>query len=741
MNSDLTATNEKPQTPDTSEGPPAQGLNLDAWIEALRYVGQHYRLPMSVQAARLSAKWSTLDDAREKIRELARTSGLSVKFADPKSVAVSSWQLPLIIELHNGMIGVVVSLSGGGDAGVVFHGDSGLETPLPATELFQSAKVVAVARPARAVPDARVDTYIRPYEENWLRRIILRDLRPYGHVMIASLVANCLGLAGILFSMQVYDRVVPAESFPTLYVLFSGVLLAIVFDFIMRRTRSRVVDLLGKRADLRMSDRVMGHALRVKNRARPASTGTFIAQIRDLEQVREMLTSTTVTALADLPFFLLFLVLFWFIGGILVLIPIAALVLMVLPGFLAQRKLRAYAQESMREASLRNAMLVEAVQGIEDIKTLQAEDRFQQQWNHLNAVTGEAQIKLRTLTNSLSTWTHNVQMGVFAVVVFFGAPMVIAGDMTTGALVAASILSSRMMAPMAHVAQVMSRLQHAKVAANSLNQIMQMPIDHPQQESRIHCPRITGEYDLKSAVFRYGDDNSPPVLSIREMRIKPGEKIAVLGKNGAGKSTLLQALSGLLEPSSGEILVDDLALQHIDPADVRRDVGLMTQNARLFHGTLRDNILMGAPTASQEELLRALFMVGATEFVRKLTKGLDHMVLEGGQGLSGGQKQAILLARLLIRQPNVVLLDEPTASMDEATERHFIRHFGAWSQNRSVVVATHRMRVLELVDRIIVIDNGLVALDDAKDRALLVLRGLGNVKTARRPTTNTERAT
>lgn len=736
MTNELPVMNEAPETQQAAEQPVEQ-RDLEPWIESLRWVGQHYRLSMSVEAARLNATWSTLTDFREQIRELARATGLNVKFSEPSAVAITSWQLPVIVELHNGQVGIITSLGANGEAGIVFYGDKGLETPLPTNELFDHIRLVLIARPARSVPDARVDTYIKPYEENWLRRIVLRDLRPYGHVMIASLVANCLGLAGIMFSMQVYDRVVPAESFPTLYVLFSGVLLAIVFDFIMRRTRTGIVDQLGKRADLRMSDRVMGHALRVKNRARPASTGTFIAQIRDLEQVREMLTSTTVTALADMPFFLLFLAIFFYIAGILVLIPIAALVLMILPAILAQRKLRAYAQEAMREASLRNAMLVEAVQGIEDIKTLQAEDRFQQQWNHLNAVTGEAQIKLRGLTSSLNTWTHNVQMGVFAVVVFCGAPMVMAGDMTTGALVAASILSSRMMSPLAHISQLMSRVQHARVATNSLNQIMKMPIDHPQQESRIHCPQIKGKFDLKSALFRYGDENSPPALLIRDLSIKPGEKIAVLGKNGAGKSTLLQALSGLLEPASGEVLLDDLALQQIDPADVRRDIGLLTQHARLFYGTLRDNILMGAPSASRDELLGVLSMVGAAEFIRKLTKGLDHMVLEGGHGLSGGQKQAILLARLLVRQPKILLLDEPTASMDEATERQFIRYFGAWSQNRTVIVATHRMRVLELVDRIIVIENGLVALDDSKEKALLVLRGLAHVK-PQRPTIKTE---
>jgi len=705
-----------------------RGVRAEAWIESLRTVAQHYRLPVSTQAVRQAARWSALGGERDRIRDLARRIGLRVKFIKWETGELTNWQLPLVVQLRDGQVGVVKSLSASGEAGVILCGGMGLETPMPAETLLRNLELVVIARPARAIPDARIDAYIGPYEENWLRRIILRDLRPYGHVMLASLIANSLGLCGIMFSMQVYDRVVPSESFHTLYVLFCGVLLAICFDFTMRRLRMGVIDLLGKRADLRISDRVLGHALRVRNRARPASTGTFVAQLRDLEQVRDAMTSTTVAALADIPFFLLFLLLFWYIGGTLVFVPMGALLLLVIPGLLAQRKLRAYATEAMRESSLRNGMLIEAIQGIEDIKTLQAEERFQQQWNHFTAVTAEAQLKLRALTNSLVVWTQNIQTGVFAVVVFFGAPMVIDGDMTTGALVAASVLGSRMMAPMAQITQVMSRLQQARIGAHSLNRIMQMPVDHPEQESRIHCPCILGKFNLKSAVFQYGEGNSPPALSVRELEIKPGEKVAVLGKNGAGKTTLLQALSGLLEPSAGEVLLDDLSLQQIDPADVRRDVGLLTQNARLFHGTLRDNILMGAPHASQEEILAALSMVGADEFIRKLPRGLEHVVLESGGGLSGGQKQAILLARLLIRQPSVILLDEPTASMDEATERHFIRHFQSWSSDRTVVIATHRMRVLESVDRILVIENGRVALDDTKERALLALRGPVQVK-------------
>jgi ATP-binding cassette subfamily C protein LapB len=601
-------------------------------------------------------------------------------------------------------------------------GEGGMQSAMPVADLLARAERLVIPRPARAAADRRVDAYIRPVEEHWLRRVLMQDARAYGHVAVASVVTNCLGLAGVLFSMQVYDRVVPAQSMPTLYILFLGVLIAIGFDFMLRRLRVDITDILGKRADLRLSDLVFGHALRVRNRARPTSTGTFIAQLRDLDQVRDMLTSTTVAAVADMPFFFLFLAILFVIGGTLALVPLAAVVALLVPSLLAQRRLRAHATESMRETSLRNALLVEAVQGIEDIKALQAEERFQRQWNHCNAVAGDAQLRLRGLTSSLSTWSQSVQNGVYAAVIFVGAPMVIAGDLTTGALVATSMLASRMMAPMAQVSQLLGRYQHARVAANSLDQIMALPVDSPDAAHRIPLPHVAGRFALRAAVFGHAGADAPPVLVVPSLEIAAGEKIAVLGRNGAGKSTLLQGLSGMLEPLSGEVLLDDLALHHIDPADVRRDVGILTQDSRLFHGTLRENLTMGAPHATGDEIFAALEMVGAVDFVRRLRDGLEHVVLEGGRGLSGGQRQTLLLARILLRQPAVILLDEPTAAMDETSERLFLDHFRTWSRDRTVIVATHRMRVLDLVDRIIVIDAGKPILDQPRTAALETMR-------------------
>jgi len=700
--------------------PPPPPFPIENWVAALRVVADYYGLPMSTQAATLSGMWDNSENEQERLHNLARQLGLRVRFDDAQifDLAASGWRLPLVLQLRDGQIAVVRALDGEGGGQCVLVGDEGLETTLPVAEMMDGLQRVVILRPTRQAPDARVDAYIEPFDSQWLRKIVLRDLRPYGHVMLASLIANILTLSGIIFSMQVYDRVVPSGSYPTLYILFGGVLLAIALDFVLRRARTGIIDTLGKRADIRLSDKVFGHALRVRNRARPTSTGSFISQLRELEQVREMLTSTTIGALADIPFFLIFLVVFWYLGGVLVLVPIGAFVLLIIPGLLAQKKLRACAQEAMREASLRNALLVETVQGIEDIKMLQAEERFQRQWNHYNAVTGEAQLKLRDVTNNLTTWTAKIQGGAYASTVFFGVPFVIAGDITTGTLVGLSMLGSRMMSPMGRITQVMSRYQQARVGVNSLNNIMKLPVDHPERESRIHKPSIRGDYQLNDALFRYGDDKSPLALGIAKLRIAQGEKVALLGRNGAGKSTLIQVLSGLMEPSVGEVLLDDVALAHIDPADVRRDVGMLTQNARLFHGTVRDNILLGAPQASGDEMLQALAMVGADSFIRRLPKGLDQVILEGGNGLSGGQKQALLLARLIVRNPSIVLLDEPTAAMDEATERHFISEFGKWCRGRTLVVATHRTRVLDLVDRLIVIDAGAILRDGPRDQVL-----------------------
>ncbi|MCA0893952.1 type I secretion system permease/ATPase [Microbulbifer agarilyticus] len=693
-------------------------LDFRPWMRAILAVANHYRLEFSTENVRISSQWGNDESVENMVRSMARQAGLVAKFGKFSEDMLSPWRLPIVVQLTGGQVGVINAVGRNRVLSVSFSGDAGAASQIHADKLIAHIASAVVLRPACNAPDARIDDYIKPQEKHWFRSIILRDLKPYGHVMLATTVANVLALAGILFAKQVYDRVIPAESTATLYVLFSGVMVAVLFDFIMRINRVRVTDLLGKRADIRVSDLVYGHAVRLRNNARPKSTGAFISQIRELERVREMVTSTTILAIADMPFFFLFLFFMWYLAGPLALVPLAALAALVIPGLLAQSKLARLAGESIRESSLRNAMLVETVQGMEDIKALQAEQRFQQQWNHYNAVTAESNLRLRGLIGKLVTWTHNVQSSVFALIVLFGAPMVMAGDMTTGSLVAASILGSRMMAPMSQITQVLSRWQQAKYALKGLDQIMKLPVDQPEGAHLVHMASIRGNYKLRDAEFRYGDQEGPAALKIDELQIKAGEKIAVLGRNGAGKSTLLQALSGQLLPTSGAVNLEGASLAHIDPADARRDIGLLTQNAQLFHGTLRENVILGAPDASDREILAALDMSGALEFVRKFAKGLDHLILEGGLGLSGGQRQSLLLARLFIRSPQVILLDEPTASLDDLTEKRFIEKLQRWGSGRTLILATHRSSTLQLVDRIIVVENGRLIIDAPKQIAL-----------------------
>jgi len=378
---------------------------------------------------------------------------------------------------------------------------------------------------------------------------------------------------------------------------------------------------------------------------------------------------------------------------------------------------------------------VEAVQGIEDIKLMRAEQRFQNQWNNTNDVAASVGMKQRWLTGLLLTWTQEVQSIVYAVVLLVGCYLVISGDMTTGALVGTSILASRTIAPLSQISGVLSRWQSAKVARKGLDDLMQRPIDDPQHGKKVHKAHLRGDYALEDVGFYYDEEEKLTVLNISKLQIRAGERVAVLGRNGSGKSTLLQLLAGMQEPQQGSILLDDIALNHLDPADLRRDMQLLSQQARLFFGSVRDNILMGNPLATDEEIHQALVNSGALEFVRKQKMGLNTLINEGGTGLSGGQRQALLLARALITSPTILLLDEPTAWLDEVSEKQFIQHLHQWlGKRRTLVVATHRLPILDLVDRIIVLENGKVVMDGPRD-AILHQHGMATPKAAQRTVT------
>ena len=693
-------------------------LNYQPWLDAVLNIAKHYRIEPSEERIRLQLNWKSDQTQDEMVHTIAKQVGLNVHKTTFSRDLLNPWRLPILIELNDGQIGVIDKISSQEEISVQFSSEQGLAQNVNVSVLEQNIRAVFILRPEKSVPDARVDEYVKPYEENWFWSIVLRDWKRYIDVMFASMVANILALATIVFSMNVYDRVIPAQSISTLWVLAIGVLIAAIFEFSLRVARILLSDIIGKRADLKISDRVFGHALRIKNKERSKSTGTFISQIRELEGVRELVTSTTISAIADLPFFFLFLGIFWVIGGNLFWIMLLVVPLMILPGILAQKPLAKLAQEGVRESSIRNALLVESVQGIEDIKLLRAESRFQNQWNHMNSSAADISMRQRKIVGVMTAWTQKIQGLTFAIVVLVGCFAVMDGEMTTGALVACSILSSRMLGPIAQITGVLGRWQQAKVAKQGLDELMKKTVDQPDHTRLIQRPSLSGHYLLNNVLFKYGEDDQKPTLMVNKLEIKAGEKIAILGRNGAGKSTLLQLLSGMQVAEQGQLFLDGLDLSLIDPADVRRDMGLLNQNAHLFYGTVRENLTLGAPLATDEQILSALQMTGALAFVQSKKEGLDHLILEGGVGFSGGQRQALLLARLLIRQPNIVLLDEPTAAIDDVSEKQIIGHLKSWLKDRTFVVATHRRAVLELVDRIIVVNDGKIVMDGTKEQIL-----------------------
>jgi ATP-binding cassette, subfamily C, bacterial LapB len=568
--------------------------------------------------------------------------------------------------------------------------------------------------------DQRAGEIAPPATRWWFWGTLWRFRSYYVETMLAALMINLLALGTSLFVMNVYDRVVPNNAEATLWVLAGGVALAVGFEFVARTLRGYLLDVVGRKVDLLLASQLFRQALGMRMEARPASAGAFAAHLREFESLRDFFTSATLTTLTDLPFVFLFTWIISLIAGELALVPLLAIPVLLLAGLLAQIPLANLMQRHLSESSAKHGVLVEAVEGVETLKTLSAEGELQRRWENYTALTAQTSLQSRFISSLVVNLSLLTQQGVTIGLVVWGVYHIAEGQLTVGGLIACTILAGRALAPLGALAGLLTRYQHARAALLMLNRIMKLPTERPEGRSFLHRPVLKGQIEFNNVAFSY-PRTKLAVLQGVSFRIQAGEHVAFVGRVGSGKSTTLRLIMGLYESSSGSVLIDGTDLQQIDPADLRRNLGYVSQDVRLFYGTLRDNVTLGAPLADEEAILTATRIAGLDRLVSGHPLGFDLPVGERAEGLSGGQKQSVALARTLLASPRVYLLDEPTSSMDHNTEQAFIAQFKKVIEGRTLVIATHKPAMLELVGRLIVLEGGKVVADGPRDAVLKAL--------------------
>lgn len=579
----------------------------------------------------------------------------------------------------------------------------------------------------KMVSDVRSELPEYEMPKAWFWKVIWRFRGYYYQVILASFIINFLALVSSLYVMNVYDRVIPNQTYETLWALSIGVILAIVFEFIARMVRGHLTDVAGKKADLIISSALFRRVMALRLIDKPVSSGSYANNLREFESVREFMTSASLLALVDLPFLCLFIFVIYLVAGVLALVPLIMIGIVLLFSIVIQPQLAARLNESMRESSQRQGLIVEALDGLETLKANNAVNWAQQRWDTFTAKVSAAQIKVKDTSNLITNFAVKMQQLNTVFLVILGTYLVHSEveseRITMGAIMAAVILSGRALAPVGQVASLAIRFQQAKLALKGINAIVERPIEKDTKRQYITLQQVKGRIQFEDVSFQYNRDVAEALNSLN-FTIREGEKVGIIGKIGSGKSTFLKLAAGLYEPTKGGVSLDNIDIRQLDPYYLRSQIALLTQSERLFLGTLRENLDMARTDNISDDsvLLSALQRFGLLPFVQRHPKGLDMPLGENGLGLSGGQKQLIALARMTIRDPKVVLMDEPTSDLDQGSEEMVLQALHKWLAKRTLVVVTHRPQVLKLVDRIIVMDNGKIVIDGQRDEVLARLQ-------------------
>lgn len=651
----------------------------------------------------------------------ASRAGLATKVVKINLAEMHEALLPAVLVLNDNRACVLLKVDADSQVASVLYPETGqgaVHISVDQLEAQYTQRAI-FARP-RFRLDSRTPEVADVKERHWFWSAFIEQMPLYKDVMVAALLVNIFATIIPFFSMNVYDRVIPTKAEETLWMLALGVMVIVALDYFLKMIRSHFVDLAGSRIDVKLSALIMERVMGMKLIDKPLSVGSFAQTLRSFESVRDFMSSATVTTLIDLPFALLFLMLIGWIAWPLMFIPLLAAIWIIVYSLHIKRQVHALTEQTYRTTALRNSTLIESLSALETLKSLGAENHIQTRWESISAQLAKVTSSIRHKNHAATGLVSSMSSVCMVSNVVLGVYLIDMKMLTMGGLIASGMFVSRIIAPLAQTVGLIMQYENAKMSLGMLEEQMKKPGERTEQTSFVHRDHIKGDIEFRDVKFAYPNQESLALSGV-SFSIKQGEHVAIIGKTGSGKTTLTRLIMGLYQPSEGAVRVDGIDLRQLDPADLRSHIGCVEQHAVLFFGTLRENITLGAPYAEDNQILQAADVGMLSDLVNRHPRGFDMLVGERGEFLSGGQRQCVAIARAALMSPSILLFDEPTSAMDFSTESMFIKKMETYSENKTMIIVTHRMSLLSLAKRVIVMDQGRIIADGPKEAVLEAL--------------------
>lgn len=665
---------------------------------------------------------------RASVPDIASQHGFNAAWSKGRATSLPKYALPVIAPLMDGRM-VIVQAVNAGQATVMFAETGMKQHVMPVSDLnellteeFLTFKVIPKTSKQQLIP-------LKTEAFGWFWSTMWKFRRFYYESMVATVVANILTLATVFFTMNVFNRVIPAQAYVSLWTLTIGVALAMVLEFAMRLVKARLVDEGGKRADLAVNATLLREIMGVRLDHRPQSVGIFASTMREFDSLREFISSSLFVTVADLPFILMFMFLIWVIGGPLVLVPLTIVPLLIILSLVVQPRLMRSMQRNMKQSAEKQSVLVEALMNMEMLKAHNAEGYLQRRWEKSNSASVQSFMEIRKTSIWLTGLTTTLSQGANIAIIVMGVYLIHDNALTLGALIACNILTGRAIAPLGQIVQLATRYQQAKMSLDTLDGLVKRPKDRDHDHRYVVPEVFEGRLSAENLKFSYPVESPSSAIDDVSLKLEQGEHLALLGHVGCGKSTLLRLMAGLYKPASGSVRVDDIDMNQIEPSELRSRVGYVGQDAQLFMGSVRENLVLSETWITDARIIEVLKELGIYPMIAAHPRGLDMPLTEQGGGLSGGQRQLLTVARMMLRDPVYVFMDEPTANMDQDTEARVIKVLGEWLKGRTLIISTHRPQLLRWVDKIAVMQRGKILSEGPRDEILQKLsRGAAAAK-------------